>query len=141
MLFNSSNPKGVFNHFWDQTWYLLYYRTKYAVFSWLYAWHVILLLYLYKKGKKLTVLLCNSENLEHPKYFRNVGYALTNQKKVQNTQANLKPQSNYRYCLWSSFLTPVWLFSCITITLHKHFCILFIWCSRFYELHSNTPLP
>ena len=43
-----------------------------------------------------------------------------------------KPQTNYRCCLWFSYLAPYWLISRNTITFHKYF-----WCSRFFEFHSE----
>ena len=54
-------------------------------------------------------LLSNSENHEQLKNFRNVDCVLANHNKVQDTQANLKPQINYRCYLWFSYLAPYWL--------------------------------
>ena len=79
------------------------------------------------------VLLSNSENREHLKNFRNVDCVLANHNKVQDMQANLKPQINYRCCLQFSYLATYWLISRNTITFHKYF-----WCSRFCEFHSKA---
>ena len=78
-------------------------------------------------------LLSNSENLEHPKNFRNVDCVLANRNKVQDMRANLKPQINYHCCLGFSYLAPYWLISRNTIAFHKYF-----WCSWFCEFHSNN---
>ena len=80
-------------------------------------------------------LLSNSENREHLKNFRNVDCVLANYNKVQDTRANLKPQTNYRCCLRFSYLAPYWLISRNTISFHKYF-----WCSRFCEFHSKLHL-
>ena len=73
-----------------------------------------------------------SENCEHLKNFRNVDCVLANYNKVQDAQANLKPQTNYRCCWRFSYLVPYWLISRNTITIHKY-----SWCSRFCEFHSK----
>ena len=46
-----------------------------------------------------------------------------------------KPQTNYRCCLWFSFLVPYWLISGNTITFHNYF-----WCSQFCEFHSKLSM-
>ena len=52
--------------------------------------------------------------------------------KFRTCEQTSKPQTNYRCCLWFSYLAPYWLISRNTITFHKYF-----WCSRFCEFHSN----
>ena len=44
-----------------------------------------------------------------------------------------KPQTNYRCCLWFSYLAPYWLISRNTITFYKYF-----WCSQFCEFHGKS---
>ena len=53
--------------------------------------------------------------------------------KFRTCEQTSKPQTNYRCCLWFSYLAPYWLISRNTITFHKYF-----WCSRFCEFHSNN---
>ena len=57
-----------------------------------------------------------SENCEHLKNFRNVDCVLANYNKVQDAQANLKPQTNYRCCWRFSYIVPYWLISRNTVT-------------------------
>ena len=52
--------------------------------------------------------------------------------KFRTCEQTSKPQTNYRCCLWFSYLAPYWLISRNTITFHKYF-----WCSRFCEFHSK----
>ena len=52
------------------------------------------------------ILLSNSENRERLKNFRNFDCELANHNKVQDTQANRKPQTNYHCCLRFSYLAP-----------------------------------
>ena len=53
--------------------------------------------------------------------------------KFRTCEQTSKPQTNYRCCLWFSYLAPYWLISRNTITFHKYF-----WCSRFCEFHSKN---
>ena len=55
--------------------------------------------------------------------------------KFRTCEQTSKPQTNYRCCLWFSYLAPYWLISRNTITFHKYF-----WCSRFCEFHSKLKL-
>ena len=52
--------------------------------------------------------------------------------KLRTRKQTTKPQTNYRSCLWFSFLAPQWQIPHNTITFHKHF-----WCSLFCEFHSK----
>ena len=56
--------------------------------------------------------------------------------KFRTCEQTSKPQTNYRCCLWFSYLAPYWLISRNTITFHKYF-----WCSRFCEFHSKPQHP
>jgi len=76
------------------------------------------------------MLLSISENREHLKNFRNVDCVLANRNKVRDTQANLKPQINYRVAVCGLVISRRICRN--TITFHKYF-----WCSRFCEFHSK----
>ena len=65
--------------------------------------------------------MCDRENRELLKYFKNVYCVKTNHSKDQDIRASHKSQTNQRSCLLFSFLTPDWLFSCNTITFQKYF--------------------
>ena len=52
--------------------------------------------------------------------------------KIRTCELATKPQTNWRSCLWFSFLMTDWLFSCRTIVFHKNF-----WCSRFSRFDCN----
>ena len=79
-------------------------------------------------------LLSNSENREHLKKISGmltVYWPITIKFRIRKQTS--KPQTNYRFCLGFSFLTPYWLFPLNTMTFHKYF-----WCSRFCEFHSKS---
>ena len=76
---------------------------------------------------------CCQTHTYREKNFRNVDCVLANiTLKLRTRKQTTKPQTNYRSCLWFSFLAPQWQIPHNTITLHKHF-----WCSLFCEFHSK----
>ena len=116
---------GLKRHNWNEFYmYLMHARLIVCSLYWLTRFKVLTI---------HVLLMKNSENHEHLKFWRNFDCVLANHNKVQDNKQNSKPQTNYHCCLQLSYPMPYWLISRNTITFHKYF-----WWSRFCEFHSKT---